>query len=127
MADLASINPATGDVIGTVRLQSRDDYEQAVTRAEAVQASWRRLPAPKRGEVVRLFANAMRDRIEPLGELVTRETGKIRAEGIGEIQECIDIGDFAVGLSRQIYGITTHSERPDTGCTSNGTRWARSA
>jgi len=113
IADLASINPATGEVIGTVRLQSRDDYEQAVARAEAVGASWRRLPAPKRGEVVRLIANAMRDRIEPLGELVTRETGKIRAEGIGEIQECIDIGDFAVGLSRQLYGITTHSERPD--------------
>ena len=113
IADLASINPATGEVIGTVQLQSRDDYEQAVARAEAVGASWRRLPAPKRGEVVRLIANAMRDRIEPLGELVTRETGKIRAEGIGEIQECIDIGDFAVGLSRQLYGITTHSERPD--------------
>ena len=113
IADLASINPATGDVIGTVRLQSRDDYEQAVVRAEAVEASWRRLPAPRRGEVVRLIANAMRDRIETLGELVTRETGKIRAEGIGEIQECIDIGDFAVGLSRQLYGITTHSERPE--------------
>ncbi len=72
LTDLASVNPATGDVIGTVRLQSRDDYEQAVVRAEAVQASWRRLPAPRRGEVVRLIANAMRARIETLGDLVTR-------------------------------------------------------
>ncbi len=111
--ELASINPATGESIGIVHLQTRDDYEQAIVRAEVVQASWRRLPAPKRGEVVRRIANAMRDRVEPLGELVSRETGKIRAEGIGEIQECIDIGDFAVGLSRQLYGITTQSERQD--------------
>ena len=109
---VVSENPATGEPIAAVRLQSRQEYERAVERAEVVQAHWRRLPAPRRGEVIRRIANAMREKIEPLGELVSLETGKIRPEGIGEIQECIDIGDFAVGLSRQLYGITTHSERP---------------
>ncbi len=109
---VVSCNPATGKGIAAVRLHSRDEYDQAVRRAVAVQASWRRLPAPQRGEIIRRIVNAMREKIVPLGELVTLETGKIRAEGVGEIQECIDVGDFAVGLSRQLYGITTHSERP---------------
>ncbi len=111
-AEHVSENPATGTPIGSVRLQSRSEYDRIVGRAMAVQTHWRRLPAPKRGELVRRIANAFREKIEPLGELVSRETGKIRSEGIGEIQECIDIGDFAVGLSRQLYGMTTHSERP---------------
>ena len=108
---LISHNPATGEPIAALRLQSRADYDVAVERAEAVGAHWRRLPAPKRGEIVRQIGNAFRAKIEPLGELVTLETGKIRAEGLGEIQECIDIADFAVGLARQLYGLTMHSER----------------
>ncbi len=94
-----------------MRLQGRDDYDRAVERACLVQAHWRRLPAPRRGEVVRLIANAFRERAEPLGELVSLEVGTIRAEGLGEIQECIDIADFSLGLSRQLYGLTMPSER----------------
>ena len=108
-----SINPATGEPIAAVKLQTRTDYDELVTRSIEVQKHWRRLPAPKRGEIVRLIGNAFRENRESLGELVTLEMGKIRAEGIGEIQECIDIADFAVGLSRQLYGLTIHSERPD--------------
>ena len=111
-ACVVSENPATGEPIAAVRLQTKDDYEKMVERAIAVQTQWRRLPAPKRGEIVRRIGNALRSRSEALGELVTLETGKIRAEGVGEIQECIDIADFSVGLSRQLYGMTTHSERP---------------
>ncbi len=107
-----SENPATGEPIAAVRLQARGEYDTAVDRAVAIQAHWRQLPAPKRGEVVRRIAEALRERVERLGELVSLEAGKIRAEGVGEIQECIDIADFSVGLSRQLYGITTHSERP---------------
>ncbi len=107
-----SDNPASGEPIAAIRLQSGAEYDRAVAAAVAVQEAWRRLPAPKRGEIVRRIGNAFRDRIEALGELVTLETGKVRAEGAGEIQECIDIADFAVGLSRQLYGMTTHSERP---------------
>ncbi len=109
---VTSDNPATGKAIAAVRLQSRADYESAVLRATRAQASWRQLPAPKRGEVVRLMGNALRDVKEPLGELVALEMGKLRAEGLGEVQESIDIADFAVGLSRQLYGLTMHSERP---------------
>ncbi|MCI0630539.1 MAG: aldehyde dehydrogenase family protein [Phycisphaerales bacterium] len=107
-----SENPATGQPLAAVRLQSRAEYDALVRRALAVQLHWRRLPAPKRGEIVRQIGNAFRANIEPLGELISLETGKIRAEGLGEIQECIDIADFAVGLSRQLYGLTIHSERP---------------
>ena len=109
---VVSENPARGEPIGAVRLQSAADYDRTVRAAMAVQTHWRRLPAPKRGEIVRRIGDALRSRIEPLGELVTMETGKIKAEGIGEIQECIDVADFAVGLSRQLYGMTTQSERP---------------
>jgi aldehyde dehydrogenase (NAD+) len=110
---IASINPATGKAIASVKLQTRGEYEDVLKRAIEVQKEWRRLPAPKRGEVVRLIGDAFRDQLEPLGELVSLEVGKIRAEGVGEIQECIDIADFAVGLSRQLYGLTMHSERPN--------------
>src|SRR5688572_25227538 len=108
-----SINPATGEPIAAVKLQTRTDYDELVTRSIEVQKHWRRLPAPKRGEIVRLIGNAFRENRESLGELVTLEMGKIRAEGLGEIQECIDIADFAVGLSRQLYGLTIQSERAE--------------
>ena len=107
-----SMNPATGEALGAVRLQSRDEYEATIARAVAVQQHWRTLPAPKRGELVRRIGNAFREHEDALGQLVTLEMGKILPEGIGEVIECIDIADFAVGLSRQLYGLTMHSERP---------------
>ncbi|MHC5027847.1 MAG: L-piperidine-6-carboxylate dehydrogenase [Planctomycetota bacterium] len=103
--------PATGEAIAAVRLQGVEEYDAAVRKAQAVQAEWRMLPAPKRGEIVRRIGNAFREYETPLGELVTLEMGKIKPEGIGEVVECIDIADFAVGLSRQLYGLTMHSER----------------
>ncbi len=106
-----SANPATGQPLAAVALQSQVEYDAAVRRAKAAQVHWRRLPAPKRGEIIRRIGNAFRENIEPLGELISLEVGKIRAEGLGEVQECIDIADFAVGLSRQLYGLTIHSER----------------
>ena len=109
---IPSENPATGAVLACVRAQTRDDYEVAVARAEAVQRSWRMLPAPKRGEIVRRIGNEMRAQQDDLGALVSLECGKIHAEGIGEVVECVDIADFSVGLSRQLYGLTMHSERP---------------
>jgi aldehyde dehydrogenase (NAD+) len=108
-----SENPATGEPIAAVKLQSRDEHEALVRRAMAAQEHWRRLPAPKRGEIVRLIGNAFREQKDALGTLVTLECGKIKPEGDGEIQECIDIADFAVGLSRQLYGLTIQSERPN--------------
>ncbi len=110
---ISTENPATGETLAHVRLESRAAYEEVVARAEAVQRHWRRLPAPKRGEIVRRIGNAFRERLVDLGELVSLEMGKIRAEGIGEVQEAIDIADFSVGLSRQLYGLTMHSERPN--------------
>ena len=107
-----SENPATGGPIAAVKLNSQGEYHETVERAMLVQREWQMLPAPKRGEIVRLIGNAFREKRDPLGELVTLEMGKIRAEGIGEIQECIDIADFSVGLSRQLYGLSMHSERP---------------
>ncbi len=109
---IASLDPTTEEVIGTVRQADIDDYEAAVVTAEAAFVGWRMLPAPERGNYVRLLGNALREYKEPLGALVSMETGKIRAEGEGEVQEMIDIADFAVGLSRQLYGLTIASERP---------------
>ena len=109
---VVSYNPATGEPIAAVRLQSRAEYEKAVERAAVVQRSWRMLPAPKRGEIVRRIGNAFREQEDALGRLVSTEMGKILPEGIGEVVECIDIADFSVGLSRQLYGFTMHSERP---------------
>ncbi|HWB19770.1 MAG TPA: aldehyde dehydrogenase family protein [Phycisphaerales bacterium] len=106
-----SLSPADNQPIAAIKLQSKADYESAIARAQAAQLHWRLLPAPKRGEIVRLIGNAFREYLEPLGDLVTLEAGKIRPEGKGEIQECIDIADFAVGLSRQLYGLTIQSER----------------
>ncbi|MCH2141581.1 MAG: aldehyde dehydrogenase family protein [Phycisphaerales bacterium] len=109
---VVSTNPATGEALGAVRLQARSEYDACIERAMVVQRSWRMLPAPKRGELVRRMGNAFRDQEEALGRLVTMEMGKILPEGIGEVVECIDIADFAVGLSRQLYGLTMPSERP---------------
>ncbi|VAX42221.1 Aldehyde dehydrogenase B [hydrothermal vent metagenome] len=108
-----SMNPATGTPIAGVRLDTADSYEKTMAEAVAGFDRWRRIPAPVRGQVVREIGNEYRKYLEPLGELVALEVGKIRAEGIGEVQETVDIADFAVGLSRQLYGKTMPSERPE--------------
>ncbi len=105
-------NPTTGSTIGSVQQCSEDDYEKIIESAQETFREWRMLPAPKRGEYVRLIGNALREKKEALGALVSLEMGKIQAEGEGEVQEMIDIADFAVGLSRQLYGLTMTSERP---------------
>jgi aldehyde dehydrogenase (NAD+) len=112
-APLTSYNPTTGEAIAQVVPASAATYDAIVDEATRGFAVWRALPAPKRGLVVRDLATAVRDDLEPLGELISLEMGKIRAEGIGEVQEMVDVCDFAVGLSRQLYGLTMHSERPD--------------
>ncbi|MHC4956500.1 MAG: L-piperidine-6-carboxylate dehydrogenase [Planctomycetota bacterium] len=104
--------PHDGDLLGQVSCASADQYEQVIAAANHAFASWRMVPAPQRGEIVRQIGDALRAKKEALGDLVTLEMGKIRAEGHGEVQEMIDICDFAVGLSRQLYGLTMHSERP---------------
>lgn len=109
---ITSVNPATNEPIAQVTATTPAAYEQLVSAAQAAFKNWREVPAPKRGLFIRDLGSALRDAQEPLGELVTLEMGKIRAEGIGEVQEMIDICDFAVGLSRQLYGLTMHSERP---------------
>lgn len=107
------INPTTGESMATVTMASLDDYEKVVASSVETFERWRRLPAPKRGEYVRRLGNALRENIDALGALVTLEMGKIHLEGIGEVQEMVDICDFAVGLSRQLYGVTMASERPN--------------
>jgi aldehyde dehydrogenase (NAD+) len=109
---LVSYNPATGEPIAAVIQTAADAYEKVVARAVESFKTWQTIPAPKRGQMVRDLGDALREFKEPLGELVTLEMGKIRVEGLGEVQEMIDICDFATGLSRQLYGLTTHSERP---------------
>jgi aldehyde dehydrogenase (NAD+) len=109
---VTSHEPATEEPIGRVTQASLEDYDVVVASARDTFADWRMLPAPKRGEYVRLLGNALREHKEPLGALVAMEMGKIKAEGEGEVQEMIDICDFAVGLSRQLYGLTMGSERP---------------
>ncbi len=110
--DLASYCPANGELIATVQQASADDYDKVVARSKAAFEEWRMVPAPARGEVVRQMGMALREHKADLGKLVAYEMGKIISEGEGEIQEAIDIADFAVGLSRQLYGLTMHSERP---------------
>jgi aldehyde dehydrogenase (NAD+) len=110
--DLKSINPSDEAEIARVRQISRAEYDNAVALAISTFQRWRVLPAPRRGEIVREIAGELRARKSDLGALVTVEMGKILAEGEGEVQEMIDIADFAVGLSRQLYGLTMHSERP---------------
>jgi aldehyde dehydrogenase (NAD+) len=106
------VNPSTGEVLGRVYASSQADYDLILERAQAAFAVWRTTPAPKRGEAIRLCADALRTHKDALGSLVALEMGKIKPEGDGEVQEMIDIGEFAVGLSRQLYGLTMHSERP---------------
>jgi aldehyde dehydrogenase (NAD+) len=110
--ELESFNPSTGQPIARVRTAAKADYELVATRAVDAFRAWRMTPPPVRGEVVRHIGNALRTHKSALGVLVALETGKIRSEGDGEVQEMIDICDFAVGLSRQIYGLTIASERP---------------
>ena len=110
--ELTSLCPATGEPIARVRMAGLADYEEIMTRTTVAFAEWRMIPAPKRGEIVREIGNELRTHKQDLGALVSLEMGKILAEGLGEVQEMIDIADFAVGLSRQLYGLTMHSERP---------------
>lgn len=109
---LKSVSPVNGQTLATVRTATPAEYERVVERSQAAFQTWQGLPAPKRGEVVRQLGNALRDAKSHLGRLVSLEAGKIIAEGEGEVQEMIDICDFAVGLSRQLYGLTIASERP---------------
>jgi len=110
--ELASISPIDGEIIAKVKQAGADDYEEVVQKAAKAFETWRMVPAPKRGEIVRQIGEALRAKKTALGKLVSLEMGKIAAEGEGEVQEMIDICDFAVGLSRQLYGNTMHSERP---------------
>jgi aldehyde dehydrogenase (NAD+) len=109
---LVSYNPATGEPIAAIVQATAATYDAVVSRAAEAFLAWRGVPAPQRGALVRDLGNALREYKEPLGELVSLEMGKIRPEGLGEVQEMIDICDFATGLSRQLYGVTTQSERP---------------
>lgn len=110
---LQSLSPNDGKLLAQVRTATPQDYERAVRRSRAAFEKWKTLPAPKRGEIIRQLGNALREAKRDLGMLVTLEAGKIIAEGHGEVQEMIDICDFAVGLSRQLYGLTIASERPN--------------
>ncbi|UOY09142.1 aldehyde dehydrogenase family protein [Muricauda sp. SCSIO 64092] len=109
---IASFSPVDGSIIGKVTTTTEADYEKVMEAAGAAFRSWRLLPAPQRGEIVRQFGDKLREVKEPLGKLVSFEMGKSYQEGLGEVQEMIDICDFAVGLSRQLHGLTMHSERP---------------
>ncbi|MCH1547577.1 MAG: aldehyde dehydrogenase family protein [Flavobacteriaceae bacterium] len=110
--DIQSFSPVDGKLIGTVVSATIDDYEKTIQIAANAFNNWRNKTAPDRGEIVRQFGNKLRDFKEPLGKLVSYEMGKSYQEGLGEVQEMIDICDFAVGLSRQLHGLTMHSERP---------------
>ncbi len=105
-------SPINGAEIARLQASSRGDVERVVGETHAAFLAWRSIPAPRRGELVRLFADALRAHKAELGRLVSIETGKILQEGLGEVQEMIDICDFAVGLSRQLYGLTIATERP---------------
>jgi aldehyde dehydrogenase (NAD+) len=107
-----SFSPVDGKLIASVQSTTKADYEKVVKSAQKAFQEWRLIPAPKRGEVVRQIGDQLRKYKQPLGELVSFEMGKSLQEGLGEVQEMIDICDFAVGLSRQLYGLTMHSERP---------------
>jgi aldehyde dehydrogenase (NAD+) len=111
-ARIASVSPVDAQVIANVTMATPAEYHQVIEKAQAAFVEWRKIPAPKRGEIVRQLAERIRFYKEPLGKLVSYEMGKSLQEGLGEVQEMIDICDFAVGLSRQLYGLTMHSERP---------------
>lgn len=110
---IPSFTPIDGKKIANVSITTREQYDMVIEKAEEAFLVWRTMPAPQRGEIVRQIGQKLREFKEPLGKLVTYEMGKIHQEGLGEVQEMIDICDFAVGLSRQLYGLTMHSERPD--------------
>ncbi len=110
--ELVSLDPSTGEPLGRVLQATDRDYETVVAAAVEAFSSWRMVPAPKRGEIVRQLGEELRANKEALGRLITLEAGKILSEGLGEVQEMIDVCDFAVGLSRQLYGLAMHSERP---------------
>src|SRR5262245_28776805 len=105
-----SFSPVDGKLIGSVTAADKDGYEKVIQTAEVAFKEWRSKPAPQRGEIVRQIGEALRKYREPLGKLVSYEMGKSLQEGYGEVQEMIDICDFAVGLSRQLYGLSMHSE-----------------
>lgn len=109
---IQSHSPVDGSLIGSVGITSAKDYEKVIKKAQKAFEEWRLIPAPKRGEIVRQYGEELRKFKDPLGQLVSFEMGKSLQEGLGEVQEMIDICDFAVGLSRQLYGLTMHSERP---------------
>ena len=108
-----SSSPVDGKLIGSVQITDDKAFDQVVEAASEAFVEWRKWPAPRRGEVVRQIGVALRRYKEPLGKLVSYEMGKSNTEGLGEVQEMIDICDFAVGLSRQLHGLTMHSERPE--------------
>ncbi|MBU2019261.1 MAG: aldehyde dehydrogenase family protein [Bacteroidetes bacterium] len=109
---IVSYSPVDGKAIASVQSATEADYAKAIAKAQEAYGPWRAIPSPKRGEIVRQLAEKLREYKQPLGELVSYEMGKSLQEGLGEVQEMIDICDFAVGLSRQLYGLTMHSERP---------------
>ena len=111
--EVASINPATGETLASIRLATAAEYERVVQSTVRAFEQWRTWPAPQRGEVVRQLGLALREHKDALGRLVTLEVGKVLSEGLGEVQEMIDMADLAVGMSRQLFGLTMHSERPE--------------
>ena len=110
---IESFNPTNGELLGKVQLCNENDYEKIIEASNQAFVEWRMVPAPIRGQLILEMANELRNKKDDLGNLVSLEMGKIKAEGDGEVQEMIDIADFAVGLSRQLYGLTMHSERPN--------------
>lgn len=110
--DIAVHSPITGELIGRVASNTVAEVDTALAQAKEAYTAWRNVPAPRRGELVRILGNRLREKKQALGSIITLETGKILQEGMGEVQEMIDICDFAVGLSRQLYGLTIASERP---------------
>ncbi|MBC3860811.1 aldehyde dehydrogenase family protein [Undibacterium jejuense] len=111
-SDIFSISPIDGKTLASLRADNAEEVQARIARAQSAFQHWRQVPAPRRGELVRLFGEELRTHKEALGKIVTLEAGKILQEGLGEVQEMIDICDFAVGLSRQLYGLTIASERP---------------
>ncbi len=109
---IESFSPVNGKKIAAISVTTRENYDQIVQKAQEAYLVWRTWPAPKRGEIVRQLGEALREKKHALGSLVSYEMGKSLQEGLGEVQEMIDICDFAVGLSRQLHGLTMHSERP---------------
>ena len=111
-AEIKVVTPIDQTLLAKIKISNRLEYEEKVSVLKKAQDLWKIIPAPKRGELIRLFGDELRKSKQELGKLVTIESGKILQEGLGEVQEMIDICDFAVGLSRQLYGLTMPSERP---------------